>query len=125
MTSEEWKERLPLIQAYLRGETIQYYTKNNEWCDIKDPKFTADLTKYRIKPKDKYRPFKNGEECFNEIMNHHPFGWVKNKKNSIYNLITRIEGSGIYFGFEDFSFDQIYLKHSFADGTPFGIKEDI
>ena len=32
-----------------------------------------------IKPKQGYRPFKNAEECWQEMMKHQPFGWVKMK----------------------------------------------
>lgn len=125
MDSEAWKKRLPLIQAYINGDTIQYYNKDNQkWEDLKDPVFTADLSCYRIKPKDKYRPFKDREECFNEMMNHHPFGWVRNKESGAYNLITNIDGF-VYFGLDDFSFEWMLLYFSFADGTPFGIKTDI
>lgn len=27
-----------------------------------------------------YRPFKNQEECWNEMLKHEPFGWVKKNK---------------------------------------------
>lgn len=58
MTSEEWKKRLPLIQAYVNGETIQYCNKDRgkdkEWYDIESTSFTAELYHYRVKPKEEY-----------------------------------------------------------------------
>ena len=63
MTREEAKELLPIIQAFAEGKTIQYETREG-WIDLDtlNP-HSAVLSKYRIKPGPKYRPFTHVEEC--------------------------------------------------------------
>lgn len=64
-----------------------------------------------------YRPFKNKDECWNEMQKHQPFGWFRHKHISCYEPI-RVDIS------EDTSFKALFNIYNFADGTPFGIKED-
>lgn len=78
MNRQEAKELLPIIQAFAEGKTIQYYTNlAPHWVDI-DPdgaaNFSSHPSKYRIKPEPKYRPFKNQNECWEEMLKHQPFG---------------------------------------------------
>ena len=42
---------------------------------------------YRIKPETKYRPFKDAEECFEEMKKHQPFGWIKDKLHQYFNMM--------------------------------------
>ena len=69
---------------------------------------------YRIKPEAKYRHFKNAEECWQEMLKHQPFGWVKT--DSGYEPIWHVN--------EGDDFNATFLNSTFADGTPFGIKEE-
>ena len=63
-----------------------------------------------------YRPFKTEEECWKEMLKHQPFGWIKLAFRGEYlNLVSR--------GPQD-DFNAEFKKYTFADGTPFGIKED-
>ena len=117
MTREQAKELLPIIQAYAEGKTIQY--KVNEvkggWQDMYNPSFNYLPSEYRIKPEPKYRPFKNQEECWNEMLKHKPFGWVKNKDAQYINLLS-VRG--------DKDFDNLFEAITFIDGAPYGIKEE-
>ena len=82
MTREEAKEYLPIMQAFAEGKTIQYLDDRGFWNDIKTcVSFDYNISCYRIKPEIKYRPFKSQEECWNEMLKHQPFGWVKSKKS--------------------------------------------
>ena len=114
MTREEAKEMLPIIQAYAEGKTIQYRNIEGEWEDIEEPSF-SEYIEYRIKPEPKYRPFKDREECWNEMLKHQPFGWVKNGAAQYINALS--------IG-NDKNFSDWYKLYTFADGTPFGIKEE-
>lgn len=78
MTREDAKKLLPVIHAYAEGKTIQFRVCNDKWIDTDDPSFDVGVD-YRIKPEPKYRPFKNQEECCNEMFKHQPFGCVKDK----------------------------------------------
>ena len=84
-------------------------------------------TEYRIKPK--YRPFKNKEECWQEMLKHQPFGWIKNKEDGHYSMVTTVDAaesekhiliSGDYLC----SLDVTMSLYTFADGEPFGIKTE-
>lgn len=54
MTKEEWAARLPLIQAFVEGKTIQVnYDGPWEDIDFKDVSFDSEIEHYRIKPEPK------------------------------------------------------------------------
>lgn len=53
MTREQWKERLPLIQAFCEGKEVQvrvYKSLPARWNVEDDPKFDLPIDQYRIKP---------------------------------------------------------------------------
>ena len=126
MTREEAKELLPIIKAFAEGKTIQYKNKvNPEWEETDCP-IWAKESKYRIKPEPKYRPFKNQEECWNEMLKHQPFGWIKNDVGNIFNIISIINQNHAIKLNECYSkYSDLFKDFKFTDGTPFGIKEDI
>ena len=114
ITRENAKELLPIIKAYSEGKQIQYF-EFGEWIDKEYLNFTDLPSFYRIKPKTKYRPFKNAEECLEEIQKHQPIGWIKNEKGAYFSL-TFIDNT------TDLNYQ--FYTYKFADGTPFGIKEE-
>lgn len=132
MTKEEVKELLPIMQAFAEGDEIQYRNNYNEWIDVKTGEglcFTRPSSCYRIKPEPKYRPFKSQEECWQEMQKHQPFGWIKDKEDGHYAMVTTVddvEGEKYIAisGNNLWSFDDTINNYTFADGTPFGIKED-
>ena len=126
MTREEIKKMLPILQAFADGKTIESRCIKGDkslWYDDDDPSFDNDL-EYRIKPEPRYRPFKDAEECWNEIQKHKPFGWVN--YNGYRANIAAVMGSAITFvnnkGYTLF-FQQAFEGCTFIDKQPFGIKE--
>lgn len=119
------KTLLPIIQAYAEGKTIQSRCVKGDtslWYDEEDPSFDDDF-EYRIKPESKYRPFKGAEECWQEMQNHQPFGWVKYKEDGRYTLITSVADSGIFLrGNASWGFSGIMTCFTFADNRVFGVK---
>ena len=116
MTREEAKEMLPIIQAFAEGKTIQI-KKEGDWLEVGENTevyFSESPSDYRIKPEPKYRPFKSQEERWNEMLKHQPFGWIK--RNGKYVNITLVSGES--------SYDCHFKDVTFADGTPFGMKEE-
>ena len=111
---ENVKELLPIIKAYGEGKKIEYFN-GIKWEDREELRFSADPDQYRIKSEPKYRPFKDAEECFNEIGKHQPFGYIKYKDRNSYYPIS--------FG-DNSDFDYLFENRIFADDTPFGIKEE-
>ena len=132
MTREQAKELLPIIQAWVEGKNIQFLS-DGEWQDINQADFTCYPDKYRIKPEPRYRPFKTQEECWNEMQKHQPFGWLKSKKNGSFCCIGEVSWSDAfrdvhitYSTNESLAHSAIsvFNEYTFADGTPFGIKEE-
>lgn len=80
----------------------------NDWTEIKEIGYWDNI-EYRIKPEPKYRPFKDAEECWNEMQKHQPFGWTKLIGTIEYSFITDVNDSinwdskaaAFYFG-QDF-----------------------
>ena len=115
ITRENAKELLTIIKAYSEGKQIQYFN-GNYWEDGNELlNFNDDPWRYRIKKETKYRPFRNVEECLNEMQKHQPFGYIKYKDRNSYFPIS--------FG-DNSDFDYLFENRIFADGTPFGIKEE-
>ena len=123
----------PLFQAIAEGKEIQV-TSGDGWMDIdldgegiNASTLIACPESYRIKPEAKYRPFKNAEECWQEMLKHQPFGWIKCGEG-YFNIVYVTDE---YVGLADPDGSSIllasknsYQDNTFADGTPFGIKEE-
>ena len=128
MTKEDIKKFMPLMQAMLEGKTIQHkHPYGQGWNDVDEIFISDEVSSYRIKPEPKYRPFKNADECWAEMQKHQPFGWLKRKDSNEYNLLTSVDGSveceGVRIDSDGFGWDRANDEFTFADGTPFGIKE--
>ena len=137
MTKEETKkqiakemERIALMQAYVDGKQIQY--KDDEvWIDIDDPDWDWHNWEYRIKPEPNYRPFRDSEECWQEMQKHRPFCWIKNKNNGHYAMITKVNADFdkkhiAISGINILTLSETMCDYTFADGEPFGINiEDL
>ena len=121
MTREEVKEMLPIMQAYAEGKTIQFWDEG-KWIDLFEYDFYKSTDRYRIKPEPKYRPFNTQEECWNEMMKHHPFGWVKAPDGNFF-CIDMVLDEGIVYKYSKCRFDEYFEgNYTFVDGEPFGIK---
>ena len=132
MTREEAKELMPIIQAFVEGKTIEYRWLGGEWKAAHTPTWSSHLF-YRIKPEPKYRPFKSKEECWQEMLKHQPFGWLKSKMNGRFSCIGEVYGSDefetVYIALSTSeslsrSSDSMFEQYTFYDGTTFGIKEE-
>lgn len=129
MTREEVKELLPIIQALAEGKQIQDKIEGvTDWVDTDEInlEYEGRKIKHRIKPEPKYRHFKSQEECWNEMMKHQPFGWIKNNDTQCLYNITFIASNncGIVVDNSLLYFDLALNTYNFVDGTPFGIKEE-
>lgn len=70
-----------------------------------------------------YRPFKDKNECWNTMLKHEPFGWLKSRH--AYCSVSYVGDAHICIDDKDyFTFEEAFNKFNFADGTPFGIKEE-
>lgn len=129
MNRNQAKEILPIIKAFSEGKVIQLKSIDGIWEEVRDNTlFNCDPKLYRIKPEPKYRPFSNAKECWKEMQEHQPFGWLCDKINNKYYYITALDDYGIITTPFDGTYyteytDAIKQGFTFADGTSFGIKE--
>ena len=71
-----------------------------------------------------YLPFKNKEECWQEMLKHEPFGWVTDKDSDTNCNIGFIGNNAAgFFDGRFINFVKLFSEFTFTDGTPFGIKE--
>lgn len=133
MNKYQAKELLPIIEAFANGkqiQTIAQVTSDGKcmWVDTNEPHFET-ASRFRVKPERVYRPFQNAEECWQEMQKHQPFGWLKHKEEKENYLILKITDSRILMidvceEVTFFDYNETFKQYTFADGTPFGIKEE-
>ena len=124
MTRKEVKEMLPVLQAFADGKTIESRCIKGDkslWYDDEDPSFDNDF-EYRIKPEPKFRQFKNAEECWQEMLKHQPFGWVKSTLFKDLALVKRVTNLYVEINREIIDYKDALDKFTFADDTNFGVK---
>ena len=126
MTREEAKRRAELCSALAEGKIIQVQNSYTyEWRDLDINKIYGFINgfNYRIKPEPKYRAFKSQEECWQEMHKHPDFGWVT---DGYYKSTISVKSDSIVVTISslEYDFGKAYIHFTFADGTPFGIKEE-
>lgn len=139
MDRNQAKEFYPILQAYAEGRVIESRTKPsaikgedvpNEWTEMKVIEF-YDNKEYRIvpnlEPESEYRPFKDAIECWTEMRKHKPFLILKDKKDGHpVQILSISDGKDYISTASNLGCDFKYGMDSwtFADGTPFGVKEE-
>ena len=122
---------MDIISAFAEGKTIQYKTDTGSWHDLTENEglpmgtLAEEPNNFRIKPEQKFRPFKNAEECWTEMQKHQPFGWVKDRNGSKF-VIENVDSIGFVEVYDEgtCSFNEVFENRTFADGTPFGVKTE-
>lgn len=124
MNRKTAKDLLPIIKAFSEGKCVETKTSSG-WISIENMGFVGNPLQYRIKPEPKYRPFKDAKECWQEMLKHQPFGWVKCKEDGSLGLITLIiSEENIFINGVGCNSERTMRGFTFADGTPFGILEE-
>ena len=120
----------PILQAFAEGKVIECRTKPiavkgtyipNDWTEMKELEFWNNI-EYRVKPEPKFRPFKDAEECWQEMKKHQPFGWVKSTLFKDFALVKRVTTLYVEINIDMIDYKDSLEKFTFADGTPFGVK---
>ena len=122
MTREEAKQAVEVLKAFADGKKIEFcnkvgvdYWKVNDNADYIN--FNFCRYNYRVAKEPQYRPFESGSECWDELFNHKPFAKIIRKdsgerfnilRDNIIDEILKLNGA--------------FIKFTFADGEPFGIK---
>ena len=130
MDRNQAKKFYPFLQAFAEGKVIECRTKPssvkgtsvpNDWTEIKEIGYWDNI-EYRVKPEPKYRPFNDSEECWQEMMKHQPFGWVKSTLFKDLALVKRVTTLYVEINRDIIDYKDALEKFTFADGTPFGVK---
>lgn len=131
-----------VIDGYFENEPIVYKekgVKNDPWKETKELPYNWDFDHYEYRinraeesKEDKYVPFENTQELIeawekkcpankdrpNGTM---PLIWIKEKKHEdTISLITDFTGYGVSTSYKDMSFDSLFEKYTFADGSVCG-----
>ena len=126
MDKERTKDLIKVMKAFLEGETVEQRVVVSDnyqsgWFTHTGDEWNTNKFEYRIKPKPRYRPFRNQEECWKEMKNHQPFGWIK-VGGHYENIVDLKTGDEIFVNRHYYTWNDAYKEITFADGTPFGIK---
>ena len=130
MDRNQAKEFYPFLQAFADGKAIECRTKPsavkgtsvpNDWTEMTEIEFWNN-TEYRVKPEPKFRPFKDAEECWQEMQKHQPFGWVKSTLFKDLALVQRVTTLYVEINRDIIDYKDTLEKFTFADCTPFGVK---
>ena len=124
MDRKQVKKMLPILVAFAEGKAIESRCVKGDkslWYDDEDPSFDDDF-EYRIKPEPNYRPFKDAEECWAEMLKHESFGWVKSTLFKDLALVQRVTTLYVEINRDIIDYKDTLEKFTFADGTPFGVK---
>ena len=100
ITREVAKELLPFVKALAEGKMIQDKIEGlTGWVDTDEInlEFEGKKILHRIKPEPKCRPFKNREECWEEM-----FKWIL----ILFFLMQRYEENMIYANFSSIIFQK-------------------
>lgn len=130
MNRKEAKEFYPFLQAFAEGRVIECRTKPsavkctyipNDWTEMKEIEFWNN-TVYRVKPEQKYRPFRDAKECWQEMQKHKPFGWVKSTLFKDLALVKRVTTLYVEINRDIIDYKDALEKFTFADDNNFGVK---
>lgn len=122
MDREQAKNLWPIIKAFAEGKEIECRVED-KWYKLLEICNETNPQDYRIKPE--YRPFKDAEECFEEMKKHQPFGWIKDKYHQYFNMISICINAATAFQYDEVEYcdyQELINNYTFADGTPFGVK---
>ena len=130
MDRNQAKKFYPFLQAFAEGKVIECRTKPssvkgtsvpNDWTEIKEIGYWDNI-EYRVKPEPKYRPFNDSEECWQEMLKHKPFGWVKSTLFKDLDLVKRVTTLYVEINRDIIDYKDALEKFTFADNTNFGVK---
>lgn len=127
MTHNEVKQLLPILQVFAEGKTLQYKF-GERWIDTEEFYMFNKIEDYRIKPEPTYRPYHNLKECFRDMKNHEPFGYIRQKQKGDLELVV-----GTLYDEHEYlklsvscisQLDTVFERYTYFDGSPFGIKKE-
>lgn len=129
------QEKIEVMEGFVEGKKIQWRPKFDiKWDDcVYGPDWNWNMNDYRIKPEEKYRPYKDTNElkadffkdCPQMSKRYRMAIWVV-MPNGTELEITGFSGNGEYalINGEYYSMEDLFKDFKYPDGSPFGIRED-
>ena len=101
-------------------ETLRSYHSDGRYGKYAD--YELDLFFADLEEEPKYRPYKDADECFRDVLKHG--GWVKDNDSQEYLQIAKVLGAGVMVHSHYYKFLAFSVQCSWADdGSPCGVKE--
>lgn len=133
MIMKTTQEMIDVMQAYLRGEKIEYRYGNTDWLECRVPIWNQNSIEYRVKPKQKTRskiktkflPFETVDE-FLAAQREHGDIIKMIDDDRLLSAFVRHDGSVLFVLPKSIckklliNVDNLFGKYEFADGTPCG-----
>lgn len=127
------KEMIEVMKAFDEGKEIEYRYADRSYKDDWEPcpnekLFDWVVFDYRVKPGEKFRPYKDTEEMFDDYCERfhvtrtdygEPFIWIKSKCGIKY-LISAIAESHIWTVNATNNMDELLELFTYKDGSPCG-----
>ena len=113
-------------EPFLYIHSRLFYHGNNmiDFMDDERKEITADEILSLEVTEPSYRPFKNKDECWDEMQKHQPFGWIMGKFSEPKTIVQTMFYNSIYISDKSYTYEKAMRMFTFADGTPFGIFEN-
>lgn len=131
MNKKDIEKAMAIMQAHIDGKLIERCRvghSDEEWEVDTNPIFDWSTYIYRVRPDtSEYRPFKNVKECLQEMDKHPNAGFLEDNSDGSYETYISIDvitDNKIYFGEDSYRFEEALGNFFFADGAPFGIKNN-
>lgn len=132
------KEMIEVMQAYERGEQIEYrikaFMRDDEWSPMTDEQPEWDFTEFdfRVKPKPAYRPYKNADEFLKAQKEHGTYlhhddfpNWYQLPLFVTDKAVTLSEvHDDSRFYEREITILRLFREFKWQDGTPCGVKEE-
>ena len=132
------KEMIEVMQAYLRGEKIEYRYGNTDWLECRVPIWNWNSIEYRVKQKQKTRtktktkflPFETVDE-FLAAQREHGAIIKMIDDDRLLSAFVRHDGSVLFVLPKSIceklliNVDNLFGKYEFAAGTPCGKEVEV
>ena len=113
-------EMFKFIKAYAEGKEIEVKQFDETWYVVKSPDFNSEVERYRVYAPN-YRPFKNGYECMNTVLEHGME--IIDKDTNVKVAISGIDECGIEVCGTYVRYANAFRDYKFIDGYTFGIED--
>lgn len=120
-TTELMHSDLPFL--YIDGDCYLYGVKSMNYFNMCTYKELLAETILTIDVPT-YRPFNDNNECWNEMLKHKPFGWIKHGNKFTQIRCLKDDNRVVIGGNKsEYYYNSMVMNgYKFADGTPFGVE---